>query len=111
MKFVKVMFLQVSVCPWGNVHGCPGGHAWLLGGMHGCSWGACMVAPGGCMAKGCMCGERGACMVKGACVVKGACMVKGGMHGEGGCAWQREGVCGERGGMHGMRYGRSLCGR
>ena len=48
----------------GGVHGCSGGHGWLLrgghawlllGGMHGCSqggvcvvaWGACMVAPRG----------------------------------------------------------------
>ena len=32
----------------GGVHGCSGGHVWLLwGGVHGCSWGACMVAPGG----------------------------------------------------------------
>ena len=72
-KFAKVMFLQVSVCPCGGVcmvtrggghawlvwgecmvapggmHGCLGGHAWLLPGGH--TWllwgGACMVAPGG----------------------------------------------------------------
>ena len=56
MKFVKVMFLQVSVCPregcaWqGGIHGgghaCQGGHAWWgcvtgIGGVHG---------RGGCMA-------------------------------------------------------------
>ena len=44
MKFAKVMFLQVSVCPqWGGMCGCsqggvcvvaPGGHAWLLWGGH-----------------------------------------------------------------------------
>ena len=68
MKFAKVMFLQVSVCPqgghaWlgrgvcmpGGVHGW--GHAWLEGGM--CGWGVCMagglhswgvcVAGGGCV--------------------------------------------------------------
>ena len=50
-KFVKVMFLQVSVCPQGE-------RAWLLPGG-GCVWllwgacmvargGACVVAPGGC---------------------------------------------------------------
>ena len=65
-KFAKVMFLQVSVCPWGGMHGCSqgghvwlllGGHAWLLwGGMSGCSWGgawllwgACVVAWGACV--------------------------------------------------------------
>ena len=43
MKFAKVMFLQVSVCPqrgaymvaWGACV-VAGGHVWLLGGMHGC---------------------------------------------------------------------------
>ena len=50
MKFAKVMFLQVSVCHGGGMHGCggvcvvargcvwlPGGNAWLLGGggVHG----------------------------------------------------------------------------
>ena len=54
-KLAKVMFLQVSVSPQGGVcmvvpggaclvapggmHGCSGGHAWLL-------WGVCMVAWG-----------------------------------------------------------------
>ena len=34
--------------PGGHAWLLPGGHAWLLpGGMHGCCWGACMVAPGG----------------------------------------------------------------
>ena len=43
MKFAKVMFLQVSVIL------STGGVADVVapGGMHGCSWGACMVAPGG----------------------------------------------------------------
>ena len=39
----------------GDMHGCSGGHAWLLwgayvvapGGMRGCSGRACVVAPGG----------------------------------------------------------------
>ena len=51
------------------------GHAWLLGGMHGCQ-GACMVAR-------CMCGCQGACMVAGehvwlpggVCGCWGACVV------------------------------------
>ena len=33
MKFVKVMFSQVSVCPQGGVHG--GMHCWVVRGMHG----------------------------------------------------------------------------
>ena len=44
MKFAKVMFFQVSVCPHrggGGMHGCSGG------GMRGFFWGACMVFPGG----------------------------------------------------------------
>ena len=44
-----------------------GGHAWLLmGGVHGCSWGACMVAHGGA----CVVAHGGACMVAhgGVCV-------------------------------------------
>ena len=54
------------------MHGCLGGHAWLLGGMRGCSegmrgclGGVCMVAPGGMHGF-----FRGACMVfpGGACV-------------------------------------------
>ena len=55
-KFAKVMFLQVSVCPRGGMHGCRG---------------ACMVK-GACVAK------EGAYVAKGACMVKGACVVKGG---------------------------------
>ena len=58
MKFAKVMFLQVSVCPqlggvrgcsggWWDMHGCSGGHQWLLGGHAWLLWGACMVALGG----------------------------------------------------------------
>ena len=89
MKFAKVMFLQVSVCPHGgDMHGCWGGgglrgHAWLLpGGVHGCSGGACMVAPGGhaWLLWG------GTCVVapgEGMCGCSwGACVVAlGGMHG------------------------------
>ena len=45
------------------MHGCSRGHVWLLlGGMHGCSWGACVVAPRGvCMVapRGSMCGCSG----------------------------------------------------
>ena len=52
----------------GGMHGCSGGHAWLLRG-------ACVVAPGGM--RGCSGG--GACMVAPGCV----CMVAPG----GGCAW------------------------
>ena len=46
-KFAKVMFLQASVCPRGDMHGCSGGvrgcsRGWGVrgcsgGGMHGCS--------------------------------------------------------------------------
>ena len=74
-------------CSWGacvvalgGVHGCSGGHAWLLPG--GCVWllqGACMVAPRG--VRGC---SGGACMVlRGACVVapRGGLVAWGGMCG------------------------------
>ena len=98
-KFAKVMFLQVSVCPRGGMHGCggvcgcsgeghtwlllgghvwllPGGHAWQRGGMHGRGgWGVCMV-------KGGMHGKGGSCVAKG-----GSGVTKGGMHGKGGRAW------------------------
>ena len=47
-KFAKVMFLQVSVCPrGGHAWLLLGWRAWLLGGMHGCSGGVCVVALGG----------------------------------------------------------------
>ena len=77
----KVIFSEACVnnsVHRGGVHGCtrgacmvaPGGHMWFyLGGMRGFIWGACMV----------LCG--GACMVL---FSRGACMVlfsKGGMHG------------------------------
>ena len=76
------LFWGVCGCSWGGMHGCSGGHAWLLlGGMHGCSrghvwllwgghvwllqgvcvwliWGVCIVAVGGM--HGC---SGGACMV------------------------------------------------
>ena len=85
----------------GHVWLLPGGHVWLLrgacmvawgvcvvapGGMHGCSQGACMVAPGGSM-HGC---SGGACMVApGGCVVapEGAWLLPGGH------AWLLWGVC------------------
>ena len=42
---------------WGGMHGCSGGHAWLLWGacVVALGEGACVVAPGGCMvfAGGC----------------------------------------------------------
>ena len=60
-KFAKVMFLQVSVCPQGGVHG--------GGGMRG--WGVCMA---------------GGHAWKGACMTGGVCG-RGSMHGRG-CAWQ-----------------------
>ena len=81
-------------CSQGGMHGCSGGgHVWLLwgacmvapgGGMCGCSGGAFMVAPGG---HGC---SRGACVV-----APGghAWLLLGGMHG---CSWG--GVCGCSGG-------------
>ena len=73
-----------------------GVHAWLLwGGMHGCSGGACMVAPGGGM-RGCS---------------GGMCGCSGGMHGcsrgvrawfFGGCVFFSGGMCGFLGGVHGF---------
>ena len=74
-----------------------------MGGVHGCSRGACVVAPGG--VRGCSWG--------GACVVApgGACwLLLGGMHGcSGGMrGCSRGGACVvARGGVHGfsMRYG------
>ena len=96
-KFAKVMFLQVSV-----ILSTGGGHTWLLwGGMHGCSGGACMVAPGGhawLLPGGGMhgCSQRGACMV-----------APGGGHvwllpGGWGHAWLLwGGMCGCSGGVHG----------
>ena len=68
------------------------------GGMHGCSGGACVVAPGGvhaCSGGGCMVVWGGhACLLRGgACMVPpgGACMVARGGHawllGGGGRAW------------------------
>ena len=58
-KFVKVMILQVSVCPhWGGACMVSGGACVVaprgacvvaprVGGMHGCSQGACVAASGG----------------------------------------------------------------
>ena len=128
-KFVKVMFLHLSVshsvhrgaCMVGGMHGC-GGHVWLLGvcmvagGVCG-YWGACVVVRGmhGCQG---LCGCRGVCMVMGGmCGCWGACMVaegwhvwlQGGMRGcgrghawlVGGHAWLPGGAC--RGGMRGIQ--------
>ena len=79
-KFVKVMFLQVSVIL-------------SRGGMHGCSRGACMVAPEG--VRGC---SGGVCVV----LFGGHGFIWGGMHGFiwgvcvvlfGGHAWFYWGAC------------------
>ena len=95
-KFVKVMFLHVSVshsihsggrawlwgacmvvggmhCCWGGVHGC-GGHAWLpggvcgLGGLHSCWGGMCGCGWGvhGCGGHAWLLGGMGGC--------RGVCM-------------------------------------
>ena len=76
-------WLLLGVCvvaPRGGMHGCSGGHVWLLPG------GACMVAPGGGMC-GCSGGH--------------AWLLLGGMHG---CSWGGvNGCC--WGGMHGCSRG------
>ena len=108
MKFVKVMFLHLSVshpvhrgaceqgrvCMAGSVHG--RGHLWqracMAGGLHDgeCAWqGVCMVGGvhgGGHAWQGDMCGGWHVWQGEGVCVA-------GGMHGRG-HAWH--------GGMHGM---------
>ena len=98
-KFAKVMFSQVSVCPWGGGV-CVAWECVWLGGMHGRGGGMC--------GRGCV--WQGECMV-GVCMVRGVC--GRGMHGRGyvagRCAWQR-GICGRghawqgacmAGGVHG----------
>ena len=94
----------------GGMHGCSGGRggwgacAWsLLGGICGCSMGACMVAPGGMgacvVAPGGMHG-KGVCMAKEGCAwQRGACMVKGDVHGKRGACMANRGMHGERGGV------------
>ena len=62
-----------------------GGHAWLLGGMHGC---------------------RGACVVAG-----GHAWLLGGVHGCRGCAWLRGGAWLRRGACIGYDKIRSMSGR
>ena len=70
-------------CSWGACVVAPGGHAWLLrGGVHGFCQGACVVFARGHVwfLPGGMCGFcQGACMVfsRGACMVfpGGSCMV------------------------------------
>ena len=64
MKFAKVMFLQVSVCPQGG--GVHGRGACVAGGQ-----GACVAGVGACMAGGCV--WQGGMHGRGACVA-------GGMH-------------------------------
>ena len=94
----------------------PGGCAWLLsGGVHGCSWGACVVALGGAwlLPEGGMCGCSGGwvCVVaQEVCMVawghawllpRGMWLLWGGMRGcTGGCvvapvghAWLLPGAC------------------
>ena len=82
------VFTGVCLSTGGACVVAPGGGGWCmvaLGGMHGCSWGACVV-------KGGVCGEVGACMAKGG--MRGE---EGGMHGKGGHAWQRGGMRGKGG--------------
>ena len=88
-KFAKVMFLQVSVCPWG-------GHVWLLRGVCVVALGgACVVAPGQgghawLLQGGHAWFLRGWGGVRGCSRPGGACMVapRGGMRDcSGGCAW------------------------
>ena len=88
-KFAKVMFLQVSVIL------STGGHVWLLWGVCGCSGGVC-----GCSWEGMHGCSRGACVV----APGGVCVVAPGGHGSlllGGHAWLLWG------GMHG--YSRGAC--
>ena len=73
---------------WGGMLGCSGGHAWLLGGMCGCSGGV-----HGCSGGVCCC-SRGACMVALGGMhgfIWGGMhgFIRGGVHGfiRGGCAW------------------------
>ena len=71
-----------------------GGHAWLLGGMHGCwrvfGWQGVCVVKVGMHGEGGMCGEGGVCMVRGH-------VWQGGMHGKVGHVWQSGGMCGKGG--------------
>ena len=89
-------FQGCLVAPRGGMHGCCGGD--------GCS-GACMVAPGGhaWLLLGGVCGcSRGACVV----ALEGACIVAAG-----GCVWLLQGgMCGCCGGsMHSCCWG-GMCG-
>ena len=76
-------------CGGGGMHGCQGvgvcmvarGHAWLLGGMRGC-WGAFMVAGGMHGCRGTYMGAGGhVWLLSGMCGSWGACIVVGGMRG------------------------------
>ena len=100
MKFAKVMFLQVSVCPQrGGMHG--GGHAWqgvcMVWGMlcRGHAWPGRHVWLVTCFA-GDMC-EMGTCM--GGCAWLRACLagasMVGGMCGQGWPVWLGACVAGE----------------
>ena len=87
-----------------------GGHVWLLRGVHGCSQGACVVAPG----WACVVAWGASMVARGAFVVApggyGGCawLLWGGMCGcSGGHAWLLPGACMvfSRGGMHGFFWG------
>ena len=91
-----------SVCPHsvhrGGMHGCSGGHVWLLGGHAWLLWGACMVARGACMVAwghawllpggvcGCSWGGMHGCSQGGmhGCSRGHAWLLSGGVHG---CSW------------------------
>ena len=108
------MFLHLSVILLtGGV-----GHAWFLPGVHGCSGGACVVAPGGvhgcswggmhgCLG-GCVVARGGVWLLPGACMVRGACLAKGGCVVEGTCMAKRRhvwqgGSCMVKGGHVGQK--------
>ena len=129
MKFAKLMFLQLSVCPQGGMHGrgacvvgvgvwvCKAGRTCMVGGAWGHAWqrGACVagmcVAEGACVAWG-MREWWGACMAgghawQGGMHGRGACMA-GGMHcGEGACI--AEGVCMVGHVWQGCMHGEGVC--
>ena len=84
-KFAEVMFLQVSVCPWGMACVPGGWHTWQ--GVACMAWGACVTRGGACVAGPCMSGgmhgdvhgSGGMCMAGGVCGregmhARGACM-------------------------------------
>ena len=82
-------------CRWACV--VDGGHAWLLGGVHGCR---------GCvwLLVGHVCLLGGHAWLLGACMVARGCVVAGGMHSYWGAYMAKGGMHGE-GGVHGKRAG------